>query len=54
LASVPGTGESDLLGTHARKLMLGISLEALARPIERVLAIGCHADDIEIGCARGR
>jgi LmbE family N-acetylglucosaminyl deacetylase len=21
-----------------------------ARPIERVLAIGCHADDIEIGC----
>ena len=30
--------------------MLGFSLEALARPIERVLAIGCHADDIEIGC----
>jgi LmbE family N-acetylglucosaminyl deacetylase len=30
--------------------MLGVSLEALARPIERVLAIGCHADDIEIGC----
>jgi LmbE family N-acetylglucosaminyl deacetylase len=30
--------------------MLGLSLEALARPIERVLAIGCHADDIEIGC----
>jgi LmbE family N-acetylglucosaminyl deacetylase len=30
--------------------MLGIALEALARPIERVLAIGCHADDIEIGC----
>jgi LmbE family N-acetylglucosaminyl deacetylase len=30
--------------------MLGFSLEALARPLERVLAIGCHADDIEIGC----
>lgn len=30
--------------------MLGFSLEALARPIERVLAVGCHADDIEIGC----
>lgn len=30
--------------------MLELSLEAVARPIERVLAIGCHADDIEIGC----
>ena len=30
--------------------MLGFALEALARPIERVLAIGSHADDIEIGC----
>ena len=30
--------------------MLGFSFDALARPIERVLAIGCHADDIEIGC----
>ena len=30
--------------------MLELSLGALARPIERVLAIGCHADDIEIGC----
>ena len=30
--------------------MLGFALEAFARPIERVLAIGCHADDIEIGC----
>ncbi len=30
--------------------MLGFSLGALARPIERILAIGCHADDIEIGC----
>jgi LmbE family N-acetylglucosaminyl deacetylase len=30
--------------------MLGVSLEALTRPVERVLAIGCHADDIEIGC----
>jgi LmbE family N-acetylglucosaminyl deacetylase len=30
--------------------MLGFALEALAHPIERVLAIGCHADDIEIGC----
>ena len=33
-----------------RELMLGFSLDALARPIERILAIGCHADDIEIGC----
>ena len=30
--------------------MLALSLEGVARPIERVLAIGCHADDIEIGC----
>ena len=30
--------------------MLGFSFDALARPIERVLVIGCHADDIEIGC----
>jgi len=30
--------------------MLGFSLAALAHSIERVLAIGCHADDIEIGC----
>ena len=30
--------------------MLGFSFGAIARPIERVLAIGCHADDIEIGC----
>jgi LmbE family N-acetylglucosaminyl deacetylase len=30
--------------------MGALSLEALAGPGERVLAIGCHADDIEIGC----
>ena len=30
--------------------MLGVSLAALARPIEHVLVIGCHGDDIEIGC----
>ena len=30
--------------------MLAFSLSAAARQIERVLAIGCHADDIEIGC----
>jgi LmbE family N-acetylglucosaminyl deacetylase len=30
--------------------MLGLSLAALTKPVERVLAIGCHADDIEIGC----
>jgi LmbE family N-acetylglucosaminyl deacetylase len=27
-----------------------LSLLAAARKVERVLAIGCHADDIEIGC----
>lgn len=30
--------------------MLALSLTAAGRPVERVLAIGCHADDIEIGC----
>jgi LmbE family N-acetylglucosaminyl deacetylase len=30
--------------------MLGFSFDAPGAPIERVLAIGCHADDIEIGC----
>ena len=30
--------------------MLGLSLASRRQPIERVLAIGCHADDIEIGC----
>jgi LmbE family N-acetylglucosaminyl deacetylase len=30
--------------------MLALTLAATNRPIERVLAIGCHADDIEIGC----
>ena len=30
--------------------MLGLTLEALTEPVQRVLAIGCHADDIEIGC----
>jgi LmbE family N-acetylglucosaminyl deacetylase len=30
--------------------MLALSLSAAARQFERVLAIGCHADDIEIGC----
>jgi LmbE family N-acetylglucosaminyl deacetylase len=30
--------------------MLGFSLAAVAGSVERVLAIGCHADDIEIGC----
>jgi LmbE family N-acetylglucosaminyl deacetylase len=29
-------------------MMLELSLTT--RPVERVLAIGCHADDIEIGC----
>jgi len=27
-----------------------LSLTSASSPIERVLAIGCHADDIEIGC----
>jgi len=30
--------------------MLTLSLGSETMPIERVLAIGCHADDIEIGC----
>ena len=30
--------------------MLAFSLSAAAGQVERVLAIGCHADDIEIGC----
>jgi LmbE family N-acetylglucosaminyl deacetylase len=30
--------------------MLGLSFASFARPVERVLAIGCHGDDIEIGC----
>ena len=29
--------------------MLALSLAA-GQPIERVLAVGCHADDVEIGC----
>jgi LmbE family N-acetylglucosaminyl deacetylase len=30
--------------------MLPLSFSASAEPLRRVLAIGCHADDIEIGC----
>ena len=30
--------------------MLALSLTAAGGHVERVLAIGCHADDIEIGC----
>jgi LmbE family N-acetylglucosaminyl deacetylase len=30
--------------------LLALSLLTAARQVERVLAIGCHADDIEIGC----
>ena len=30
--------------------MLTLSLSGAAAPLRRVLAIGCHADDIEIGC----
>jgi len=30
--------------------MLELSLDGASPPIERILAIGCHADDIEIGC----
>jgi LmbE family N-acetylglucosaminyl deacetylase len=30
--------------------MLAVSLAAADRAIERVLAVGCHADDVEIGC----
>ena len=31
-------------------LMLALSLSGGEAPLRRVLAIGCHADDIEIGC----
>jgi LmbE family N-acetylglucosaminyl deacetylase len=30
--------------------MLAVSLETFTRPLRRILVIGCHADDIEIGC----
>jgi LmbE family N-acetylglucosaminyl deacetylase len=30
--------------------MLGVTLGSEAQRLERVLAVGCHADDIEIGC----
>jgi LmbE family N-acetylglucosaminyl deacetylase len=30
--------------------MLAFSVDALAPPLERVLVIGCHPDDVEIGC----
>ncbi len=30
--------------------MLALSLSGGEQPLRRVLAIGCHADDIEIGC----
>jgi LmbE family N-acetylglucosaminyl deacetylase len=30
--------------------MLSLSLSGGDRPLRRVLAIGCHADDVEIGC----
>ena len=30
--------------------MLGFGLDASTRTVRRVLAVGCHADDIEIGC----
>ena len=33
-----------------RGLMLELGLGGASRPIRRVLAVGCHADDIEIGC----
>ena len=37
-------------GARVSDLMLALSLAATDRPLERVLAIGCHADDLEIGC----
>jgi LmbE family N-acetylglucosaminyl deacetylase len=30
--------------------MLSLALSSGSEPLERVLAVGCHADDIEIGC----
>jgi LmbE family N-acetylglucosaminyl deacetylase len=30
--------------------MLGLTLEGATAPLRRVLAIGCHPDDLEIGC----
>ena len=31
-------------------LMLSLSFTGAGEPLRRVLAVGCHADDIEIGC----
>ena len=39
----------DGVTAEPRRLMHVLSLSA-AEPLRRVLAIGCHADDIEIGC----
>ena len=33
-----------------RALMLGVTLDGLSPPLDRILAVGCHSDDIEIGC----
>ena len=30
--------------------MLDVSLSSTLQPLRRLLVIGCHADDIEIGC----
>jgi LmbE family N-acetylglucosaminyl deacetylase len=30
--------------------MLALTLASVAKPLRRVLAIGCHPDDVEIGC----
>jgi LmbE family N-acetylglucosaminyl deacetylase len=30
--------------------MLGLQLASVSRPLGRVLVVGCHPDDIEIGC----
>jgi LmbE family N-acetylglucosaminyl deacetylase len=31
-------------------VVLALSLAGADRPLERVLVVGCHADDVEIGC----
>ena len=40
----------DVRDASRRGLMLALSTCAAASRVRRVLAIGCHADDIEIGC----
>ena len=44
------TQHAPWLASSRRRLMLSFDLLGATPGIRRVLAIGCHADDIEIGC----